>query len=249
MLGRSPERLMNWMALRKVAVWKHPKNNEPHHNSVFFSPEKMGNIYIIYPCQLVSPKWLYSIGSHQETHVFLFDFTTTLEILWSFFKQRHENQLWQDAEIVFLPQKLHVSNFYQAIYHKFFCQKGRWTIPIPIVCYGICSPSFACHHRLCMEPIHQSFRKLRQEMEAAGPQKASPIPVWGGEVENSQLGEGEKKTHVWTNWGWIRRLFIFFLFFFLNHVCLSAKWEFCCFFPLQTRTLGSVWFKWCYMIG
>ena len=44
-----------------------------------------------------------------------------------------------------------------------------------------------------MEPIHQSFRKLRQEMEAAGPQKASPIPVWGGKWKTHSLEKGKKK--------------------------------------------------------
>ena len=182
----------------------------------------------------------------------MFSFLTSL-LLWRFFGKKHENQLWQDAETFFLPQKLHghrIFTAYQAIYHKFFVPKGRWTIPIPMVCCGIYAPQ-ALHvtYRLCMEPIHQSFRKLRQEMEAAGPQKASPFSRWGGGVSGKLSLEKGKRKHVWTNWGWIWRLFIFFLFIFSKSCLFVCEMGILLVFSVQTRTLGSLWFKWCYMIG
>ena len=151
-----------------------------------------------------SPKWLYSIGSHQETHVFWlhYNFGYSLVIL----QEKHENQLWQDAEIVFLPLKLHGPRIFTYIYHTFPRQKVGEPFPFDLLWDML--PSFACHRRLCMEPIHQSFRKLRQEMEE---REASPFPLGYISGKNSAWRRGKK--HVWTNWGWIWRLFIFSCFF------------------------------------
>lgn len=185
-----------------------------------------------------SPKWLYSIGSHQETHVFLFDFTTTLEILWSFFKQKHENQLWQDAEIVFYPEAPRSSNICDGtkpFIIRFLCQKVGEPFPFPWFAVGYAPQALHVTYRLCMEPIHQSFRKLRQEMEAAGPQKASPFPLGGGKRASSAWRRG-KKTHMFeqTEAGY-GDYSVFPSFFLLNHVCLFAKWEFCWFFSITDK--------------
>ena len=171
-----------------------------------------------------SPKWLYSIGSHQETHVFWlhYNFGYSLVIL--------QEKTWKPIvtgcrNCFFTPEAPWSSNFYLHLSYV-SPPKGRWTIPI----------WFAVGYapKLCMSP-QVVYGTHSPELPEASPRNGGTgsftIPVGVYKWKKLSLEKGKKNMFEQTEAGYGD--YSFFPVFLLNYVCLFAKWEFCCFFHFR----------------
>ena len=145
-----------------------------------------------------SPKWLYSIGSHQETHVFLL----TSLLFWRFFGHSSSKSMKTNCDgmqkLFFYPRSSMVLKFLPTFIISSIPQKVGEPFPFPWFAMGYMLP------KLCMSPTGCVWNPFTR---ASG----SFAKKWRNGPRQQKFPLGGKLTCL--NWGWIWRLFMFPVFF------------------------------------